>query len=129
VFSGGNLMGKRTVEFVLGLIGGILGFLAAILAILIGGLAASFGESFNSEEAASSGASIILLGFSAIIFSIIGIAGAALVKGKPKLGGALMIVSAIGGLISISLFYSLSFILLIIAGLMGVFKKDKEASK
>jgi chromate transport protein ChrA len=117
-------MGSRTAEFVMGLIGGIFGFLAAIVATVLGGLAASLGEAFESDEASSSGSFFIALGVSAIIFSIIGIAGAALVKGKPKLGGTLMIVSAIGGLISISLFYSLSFILLLIAGLMGVLKKE-----
>lgn len=116
-------MGSRTVEFVLGLIGGIFGFLAAIVAIILGGLAAGIGEAFESQETASSGSLVIVLGFSAIIFSIIGIVGAALVKGKPKLGGGLMLASAFGGLISISLFYSLSFILLLIAGLMGVLKK------
>lgn len=118
-------MGSRTAEFVLGLVGGIFGFLAALAAIVIGGLAASFGEAFESQETGSLGSSVILLGFAAIVFSIIGIAGAALVKGKPKLGGTLMIVSAIGGLISISWFYSLSFILLIIGGLMGVLSKGE----
>ncbi|MFD1040484.1 hypothetical protein ACFQ3N_19080 [Virgibacillus byunsanensis] len=44
---------------------------------------------------------------------------------KAKLGGILLIVSAIGGLISISLFYIISAVLIGIAGLMGVFKKDK----
>ncbi|MFH1224857.1 MAG: DUF4064 domain-containing protein [Candidatus Diapherotrites archaeon] len=122
-------MGSRTVEFVLGLIGGILGFFAALLAILIGGLGAAVGEAVDSQETASSGSLVILLGFSAIIFSIIGIVGAALVKGRPKLGGGLMLVSAVGGLISISLFYSLSFVLLFIGGLMGLLKKDKEVSE
>lgn len=120
-------MGSRTVEFVLGLIGGILGFFAAIAAILLGGLGAAIGEAVENQETASSGSFIILLGFAAIIFSIVGIVGAALVKGKPKLGGALMLVSAIGGLISISWFYSLSFILLLIGGLMGILKKNTEA--
>ena len=118
-------MGKRTVEFILGLIGGIFGFLGAILTILLGGLGAAIGEAAENQEVAQQGSGIIALGFIAIIFAVIGIVGAALVKSKPKLGGGLMVVSAIGGLISISLAYSLSFILLIIGGLMGILKKDE----
>ncbi|MBI1935703.1 DUF4064 domain-containing protein [Candidatus Woesearchaeota archaeon] len=109
-------MGKRTVEFVLGLIGGIFGFFGAIFALMVGGLAGAFG--------AKSASMVVNLGWVAILFSILGIVGASLVKSKTKLGGWLMIVSAVGGVISISFAYSLSFILLIIAGLMAVIKKS-----
>ena len=111
-------MKKRTAEFVLGLIGGIVGFGGAILALLFGGI----GSAFNAD-----GASMISnLGWSAIIFSIIGIVGAAMVNSKTKLAGWMMIVSAIGGVISISLFYLLPFVLLVLAGLMALLKKDKN---
>lgn len=109
---------KRTTEFVLGLLGGIFGFLGAIIALFIGGVDAAISNSGEST--------IIGLGWAAIFLSILGIVGSALVKGKPKLGGILMIISAIGGVISISLFYLLPFVLLMIAGLMGVFRKNKE---
>lgn len=108
-------MGKRTTEFVLGLIGGIIGFFAALIALFIGGL----GGAFDMEGAST----ISSLGIFAIIFSIVGIIGSVTVRYKQRLGGILMIVSAIGGLVSISFFYVLSFVLLIIAGLMGVFRK------
>ena len=109
-------MGKRTVEFVLGLIGGILGFFGAIFALAVGGIAGAFG--------AESASMVSNLGWSAILFSILGIVGAALVKSKTKLGGWFMIISAVGGVISISFAYALSFILLVIAGLMAVIKKS-----
>jgi len=110
------LMGKRTVEFVLGLIGGIVGFFGAIFALFVGGLAGAFG--------AKSASLVVGAGWFAILFSILGIVGAALVKSKTKLGGWLMIISAVGGVISISFAYALSFVLLIIAGLMAVIKKE-----
>src|SRR5690625_7087095 len=72
----------RTASFVLGLVGGILGILAAILAMFIGGVGSAF-------EASDSG-SIIGLGFSALLASVLGIVGAALVKGKPKVGSLLI---------------------------------------
>ena len=112
-------MGKRTFEFVLGLIGGIFGFFGALIALMFGGIGSALGG-----EGAST---IIGLGWLAILFSIIGIVGAALVKSKTKVGGWMMIISAVGGVISVSFAYALSFILLIIAGLMAVIKKgDKK---
>lgn len=114
-------MGKRTAEFVLGLIGGIFGILGALFVLGLGGLVAAFG--------AERGSTVFLMFFFASIFSVLGIVGAALVKTKTKLGGWLMIISAIGGLISISFAYTLSFVLLIIAGLMALIKKEKEGRK
>lgn len=101
-----------TVEFILGLLGGVLGFFAGIAAIGVG----AFGSAFSVQGASS----IIGLGVGAVIFSIIGIVGAAIVKTNTKNAGYLMIISAIGGLICISAFYILSFILLIIGGVMAV---------
>ena len=108
-------MGKRTVEFVLGLIGGIFGFFGALIAFIFTRVAAGFGGKGTST--------IIWL---AILFSIIGIVGAALVKSKTKLGGWMMVISAIGGVISVTYAYAPSFILLIIAGLMTVIKKGES---
>jgi hypothetical protein len=105
-----------TVEFILGLLGGIIGFFAGFAAIFVGGLGGAFGMQGASQ--------IIGLGFGAIFFSIIGIIGAAIVKSKTKTSGYLMIISAIGGLICISAFYILSFILLIVAGVMAVRHKE-----
>lgn len=110
-------MGKRTTEFVLGLLGGIFGFIGSFIALAVGGLGSAFG---------ASGASFISnLGWFALLFSILAIVGSVVVKHKQRLGGVFMLISAVGGLISISMFFILPFILLMIAGLMGVFgKKD-----
>jgi hypothetical protein len=110
-------MGKHTTEFVLGLIGGILGIFGSLIALAVGG----FGGAVGAEGATT----VIGLGWLGILFSVIGIVGSALVKSKLRLGGALMTVSAIGGVVSISFAYIPSFILLIIAGLMGLFKKKR----
>lgn len=107
----------RTTEFVLGLIGGIIGFGAALLALMIGGIDAAFSDSGTSE--------VTGLGWAAFIFSALAIVGSVVVRSKAKLGGILLLISAVGGLISISMFYAISAILIGIAGLMGVFKKDK----
>ena len=112
-------MGKRIIEFVLGLIGGIFGIIGPLIALAIG----SFGTQVMHD---ASSATISYLGWLAIVFSILGIVGSVVVRHKPRLGGVFMLVSAIGGVISISFFYALSFVLLLIAGLMGLLMKDKK---
>ncbi|WP_425472321.1 DUF4064 domain-containing protein [Saccharibacillus brassicae] len=107
--------------FAMGLVGGIFGIIAAIVAMMIGGLDAAFSETGTSE--------ISGLAISALLFSILGIVGSAFSKSKPKLAGWLMLISGIAGVISISMFYILSGVLLAVAGFMGIFskKKAKEA--
>ncbi|KAA6451219.1 DUF4064 domain-containing protein [Bacillus swezeyi] len=111
---------KRTTEFVLGLIGGIFGFIGAFIALMIGGIDASFSSSGTSQ--------IIGLGWGAVFLSILGIVASVLVKSKPKLGGILLIVSAVGGFICIFMFYILPGVLLLIAGIMGLVRKEKTTS-
>ncbi|MEY8351473.1 DUF4064 domain-containing protein [Bacillus cereus] len=108
---------KRTTEFVLGLIGGIFGIIGAILALMVGGL----GAAFEAEGANS----IIGLGWAAVGLSILGIVGSVVVKSKAKAGGIMMTIAAIGGIICIFVFYLLPGVLLLIGGLMGIFRKDK----
>ncbi|WP_163528758.1 DUF4064 domain-containing protein [Halobacillus ihumii] len=111
----------RNSEFILGLIGGILGFFSAFFAIFIGEIDAAVSET---------GASAISgLGWAAFLFSTLAIVGAILVKSKTKIGAIMMIAAALGGLISISMFYLIPAALLLIAGIMGVVRKDRAVAK
>ncbi|WP_436866598.1 DUF4064 domain-containing protein [Bacillus fungorum] len=110
---------KRTTEFVLGLIGGIFGIICAFIALMIGGM----GAAFEADGANT----IIGLGWGAVGLSILGIVGSVMVKSKAKAGGIMMTVAAIGGFICISAIYLLPGVLLLIGGLMGIFRKDKAA--
>ncbi|MGG0706806.1 DUF4064 domain-containing protein [Bacillus paramobilis] len=110
---------KRTAEFVLGLIGGIFGIICAFIALLIGGM----GAAFEAEGANT----IIGLGWGAVGLSILGIVGSVMVRSKAKVGGIMMTIAAIGGFICISIFFLLPGVLLLIGGLMGIFRKDKAA--
>lgn len=112
---------KRTSEFVLGLIGGIFGFVGSFTALLIGSVDAAFSATETS--------SITGLGWLAMLFSTIAIVGCVMVKSKPKLGGAFMLVAAVGGTISISMFYVIPAILLVVAGLMGLIRKEKVSKE
>ncbi|CAM4365209.1 DUF4064 domain-containing protein [Bacillus albus] len=108
---------KRTAEFVLGLIGGIFGILCAFIALFIGGL----GSALEADGANT----VIGLGWGAVALSVLGIIGSVMVRSKAKVGGIMMTVAAIGGFICISLIYLLPGVLLLIGGLMGIFRKDK----
>ncbi|EOO23936.1 hypothetical protein ICM_05425 [Bacillus cereus BAG1X2-3] len=108
---------KRTAEFVLGLIGGIFGIICAFVALLIGGM----GAAFEADGANT----VIGLGWGAVALSILGIVGSVMVRSKEKVGGIMMTVAAIGGFICISIIYLLPGVLLLIGGLMGIFRKDK----
>ncbi|HDR4368829.1 DUF4064 domain-containing protein [Bacillus cereus group sp. BfR-BA-01453] len=110
---------KRTAEFVLGLIGGIFGILCAFIALFIGGL----GSALEADGANT----VIGLGWGAVGLSILGIVGSVMVRSKAKAGGIMMTVAAIGGFICISVIYLLPGVLLLIGGLMGIFRKDKAA--
>ncbi|MFB7121708.1 DUF4064 domain-containing protein [Bacillus tropicus] len=110
---------KRTAEFVLGLIGGIFGILCAFIALFIGGL----GSALEADGANT----VIGLGWGAVGLSILGIVGSVMVRSKAKAGGIMMTVAAIGGFVCISLIYLLPGVLLLIGGLMGIFRKDKTA--
>lgn len=99
---------SRTIELVLGITGGIFGLLGGIFAVLFGSLAA---------------VDIVLLGISAILASIIGIVGSIYVTRNAKIGGIILIVSAVWLLISISLFGVMGSILLGIAGLVALLRK------
>ncbi|PED43145.1 DUF4064 domain-containing protein [Bacillus cereus] len=111
---------KRTTEFVIGLIGEIFGIIFAFIALLIGGI----GAAFEADGANS----IITFSWMAIGLSTLGIVGSVKVKGNAKAGGIMMTIAAIGGFICIFMFYILPGVLLLIGGLMGIFRKDNSTA-
>lgn len=101
---------------VMGIIGGIFGILSSILAMIVGGLGSAISIDGADE--------VIIQGFIAMLFSILGIIAGAISKNKPKMSGWLLLISGVGGFISIALFYIISAILFIVAGFMGVSSKQ-----
>jgi hypothetical protein len=109
-------MGKA---FWLGIIGGIFGILGAVLAIMI----QSLSETFN----ATSGTNLYYNAAAAIIFSIVGIAGGVL-ETRKILGAALMIIGALGVVISIGAFGILTFVLFLVGGILILMQKKEQAT-
>jgi hypothetical protein len=110
-------MGKA---FWLGIIGAIFGVLGAVFAVMI--------QILNEALAnPASGSSLYINAAGAIIFSIVGVAGGVLEKRK-ILGAALMIIGALGVVISISLFGVLTFILFLVGGILILAQKKETAA-
>lgn len=98
---------SRTIELILGIIGGIFGLLGGIAAVMLGIFAAD----------------VAGLGISAILASIVGLAGAVFVIKNAKWGGIILIISAIWLLISISLFGVLGSVFLGLASILALLRK------
>jgi hypothetical protein len=87
--------------FWLGIIGAIFGILAVVLVVLLGGMGEAFDAIGGSQPYTNAAGA-------ALIFSLVGIAGGVL-ENRKILGAALMIIGALGALISIGLLGALSF--------------------
>lgn len=114
LLGGGTL---RLAALILGIIGGIAGFGGALFALIIGGLDAAFSGSGTSP--------VIGLGVAAVLFSLIGLVGGALALKKPKAAGIMMLVSAVGGLVSISWGYVVAFPVFLIAGILALLSQKE----
>lgn len=107
---------SRVGEMVLAIVGGIFGIIFGIVALGLGGVQSALH---------ASGSNVAINGTIAILFSTLAIVMAFFVSSRPKLAGWLLLLAAVGGLVSISAFYILSFILILIAGLMSLLRGRK----
>ncbi|MFH1142001.1 MAG: hypothetical protein V1724_10195 [Chloroflexota bacterium] len=108
----------RIAALVIGIIGAMAGFIGGLIALVAGGIAGAFGaESAGTVEG---------LGLAGIGFSVVGLVGAALAIAKPKVAAILMVISAVGGIISIFVAYILAALLLGIAALLAFLGRNKR---
>ncbi len=105
---------SRTAELVLGVVGGIFGILASVFVIGATGFFESFGVTRSSEAYI-----LYSCGDIGLLLGCVGIIGASIVNRNNKVAGGLMLLSAIGGLLALGLFWSISFILLLAGGLLA----------
>lgn len=108
----------RVASMVLGIIGAVAGLGGAIFVLFVGGVDAAFSASGTST--------VVGLGVAAVLFSILGLAGSIFTLKKPKTAGILMLLAALGGLISISWYYVIAFPLLLLAGILSLVSQRKE---
>lgn len=99
----------RAGEMTLAILGGVFGIIGGIIAVGVGGAQHAVGDQSMNVGG---------LGWAAVGFSTLAIVAAFFASSRSKLAGWMLLIAAIGGLISVSFFYILPFILLAIAGLM-----------
>src|SRR5215210_2148530 len=92
----GTRWAMRLVALLLGVVGGVVGVLA--VAILLG-----FGG-FNPARDVEQATRLLVRGQVAVAFALLGLVGAALAPAKPGLGAGLLLVAALGFLITVSWF-------------------------
>lgn len=109
-------MNKRVAELVLAIIGGVLGIIVSIL-VMIGG-------SFLAGIWAEAGEAVAGVGLFALIASAVGIAGGIITAKNGIIGGILMLIGAVAGFVFLSWIYIISAVLLLIGGLLGIFRKS-----
>jgi len=103
---------------ILGIVGGIAGMCGAAFALFVGGVDAAFSASGTS--------SVVSLGVIAIFFSLLGLIGGGLALSKPKVAGVMMLISAIGGVISISWGYAVALPILLAGGIFALIGKKEK---
>lgn len=107
---------SRAGETVLTILGGVFGIIGGLMAVIIGGA-----QTALEDQSMNVG----VLGWAAIGFSALALVALFFISSRTKLAGWLILLSAVGGLVSISFFYVLPFILLLIAGLMCLLRGRK----
>jgi len=114
-----NLRGVRTVSrvFWLGIIGLFFGIIGAVIAIAV--------QSISEAFVATTSTNLYYNAAGAMIFSVVGMAGAVLEQ-RRIIGGLLMIIGSLGVLISISLFGVISFFFFVIGGILILIRKREE---
>jgi hypothetical protein len=110
--------GMWTGAIVLGIIAGLAGVLSAVHAIMTGGVGATF-EAHGATQ-------VIASGWSALVFSLLGLIGAALWIAKPHLGELIMAAAGVAIVFSISMFAAVARPLFLVAALLGRVRQEAQ---
>lgn len=108
----------QLTELATGLVGSILGILTIMLAVASG----ATGFTFNLHATFFGS----VLNFVSPVFAVLAIVGVVLARHKPKLGGWLIIISAVVGFMAIPFLYLPSGIPLLTSGFMGLQRGDQN---
>jgi hypothetical protein len=110
--------GMWTGAVVIGIIAGLAGLMSAVNAIMTGGVGATF-EAHGATQ-------VIASGWSALVFSLLGLIGAALWIAKPHLGELIMATAGVAIVFSISMFAVIARPLFLVAALLGRVRQEAQ---
>jgi len=107
------------LEFILGLIAGVLGIIFAVITFVVGFVGGIF-RVVTVEE-------VLGITIAQFLLSIVTIIGAIYVRSKPRIGGVTMLLAGILGLPVIRVIYVSPFIS-IVAGLIALVRRAKRGA-
>ena len=108
----------RIAALIIGIFGSLAGFIGSIVAMFVGSVAGAFG--------ADDSGLVVGLGLGALLMSIMGLVGAALVIARPRLSAAMMGTSAIVGFVLVFVAYILAAVLLLIAAILAFLGRNSR---
>lgn len=113
---------KRPAEFSLGMVGSDLGLMVALIMLQAGKAFAQLSNiPFLQGMAPSSfGSDLNDKAIMALVFVAIGFAGSMLVNFYPKFAGGMLIIAAVGGLLTLRELYIPALVLLLPAGFLAL---------
>jgi hypothetical protein len=111
----------RIAALIIGVIGGIFGLLSVVFGFAIAGIG-------NATEAEGAGTMMNLV-FAGLFFCLLGFLGAGLAMAKPLAGAIILLVSALGALISMSFFAIIVSPLFLIAAILAFFGRNSGAER
>jgi len=111
----------RIAALIIGIVGGVFGLLSVISGLFVGGI----GSAAEAEGASS----IIGHSFAGLFFCILGFLGAGLAMARPLVGGLILLISALGALVAMSLFAIIVSPLFLIAAILAFFGRNRGAER
>ena len=111
----------RIAALIIGVIGGIFGLISVIFGFTVAGLG-------SATEAEGAGTMMNLV-FAGLVFCLLGFLGSGLVMAKPLAGAIILLVSALGALISMSFFAIIVSPLFLIAAILAFFGRNSGAER
>ena len=102
--------GIKIVAIILGLIGGLHNLSGSFVELIL--------PNFDIAQGSTGGFSNIFIGLLAVVFASITVIATCLIMRTPKLAGWMLVIGAFGGLISIGIFYLISFAMTLTAGIL-----------
>ena len=100
----------KIIAITLALIGGLHNLSGSIIELIL--------PSFSYAHGSTGAFSSFAVGLLAIFFASLTLFAVCIINRQPKIAGISLIISAFGGLISISIFYFISFVMVFAAGII-----------
>ncbi len=103
----------KIAALIVGMFGALAAFIGSLGILVVGGI----GSAFDFDQSGE----VVLVGSIALAMSVVGVTGASLSIGRPKIAAGLMVISAVVGVITVFTANIVGTVLLLIAAALAFF--------